>query len=72
MSSAFTKESDDQWLHDIPPTMNALILFLMRENNGIRIYEKRTYTTSEGIEVHEMNNGFSYALDKDSKWYVVE
>jgi len=40
MSSAFVKESDDQWLHDIPPTMNALINYLTRENNGIRVYEK--------------------------------
>ncbi len=72
MSRAFAKEEDGQWVHDIPPTMNALILYLMRENNGVRIYEKRSYTTPDGLQVHEMNNGLCYALDKDSKWYIVD
>lgn len=72
MSSAFTKETDDQWLHDIQPTMQALILYLTRENNGIEVYEKRHYTNAAGIKVHEMNNGLLYAIDADSKWYVVE
>ena len=41
MSQAFVKESDEQWLHEIPPTMAALLLYLRRENNGVRVYEKR-------------------------------
>ncbi len=72
MSSAFVKESDDQWLHDIAPTMAALIQYLVRENNGVRVYEKSNYMTPEGIAAHEMSNGFSYALDENSKWYIVE
>ncbi|MEJ7912567.1 MAG: hypothetical protein WKF70_05385 [Chitinophagaceae bacterium] len=44
MSQAFVKESDDQWLHDISPTLNALIVYLTRENNGIRVYEKEVIT----------------------------
>ncbi len=40
MSQAFVKEGDEQWLHEIQPTMNALIVYLTRENNGIRVYAK--------------------------------
>ena len=72
MSQAFTKESDDQWLHDISPTMNALILYLTRENNDIGVYEKRSYLNENGITVHEMNNGYSYAIDANSKWFIYE
>jgi hypothetical protein len=70
MSQAFVKESDDQWLHDIPPTMNALILYLTRENNGIRVYEIKFYTKHDK-EVHAMSNGFSYAIDEKSTWYAL-
>ena len=28
MSQAFVKESDEQWLHDVTPTLNALIVYL--------------------------------------------
>jgi len=70
MSQAFVKESDDQWLHDIGPSMNALILFLTRENNGIRVYEKES-SIKDGNEVHLMSNGLSYAKDDAGKWYVV-
>ena len=70
MSQAFVKESDDQWLHDIGPGMNALILFLTRENNGIRVYEKES-SIKDGKEVHLMSNGLSYAKDDAGKWYVV-
>jgi hypothetical protein len=72
MSQAFVKESDEQWLHDIQPTMNALIVYLTRENNGIRVYEKKTYTDKKtGREVHEMSNGLGYAKDDQGKWYMV-
>jgi len=73
MSQAFVKESDDQWLHEISPTMNALVNYLSRENNGIRVYEKEGFISpEEGREIHTMSNGLSYAVDKDNKWYVVE
>jgi hypothetical protein len=72
MSQAFVKESDEQWLHEIAPTMQALTLFLTRENNGIRVYEKRTYLdTKTGLEAHEMSNGFSYAKGDDGKWMML-
>ena len=73
MSQAFIKESDDQWLHDIPPTMNALIIYLTRENNGITVYEKKNHVHPDtGKEVHEMSNGIAYSIDNQSKWYVVD
>ena len=72
MSQAFVKESEEQWLHDVPPTLKALIIYLTRENNGIRVYEQKKYVDAKtGKEVHLMSNGLSYATDKDSKWYVV-
>ncbi len=71
MSQAFVKESDDQWLGDIPPTMAALIAYLSRENNGVRVYEKRSYTNpANGKTVHEMSNGSHYSIDEDSRWYI--
>jgi len=71
MSQAFVKESDEQWLHEIPPTMQALINYLTRENNGIRVYEQKAYKGDKGKEVHVMSNGLSYSTDDDSKWYIV-
>lgn len=71
MSQAFVKESDDQWLHDIPPTMTALVNYLTRENNGIRVYEKSTFADKQtGRSVYVMSNGLSYAVDADNRWYI--
>ncbi len=43
MSSAFVRESDEQWLHEVGPGLNSLIVYLTRENGGIRVYEKKEY-----------------------------
>lgn len=67
MSQAFVREGDDQWLSDIPPTMNALINFLTRENNGIRVYEKEAVKDADGREVFRMSNGLSYVRE-DNRW----
>ena len=72
MSSAFVKESEEQWLHDIPPTLTALIVYLTRENNGVRVYEQRTITGANGKEIHIMSNGLRYAIDKDNKWFIAD
>jgi len=66
------RESDDQWLSDVSPTIHALILFLTRENNGARVYEKSRFTDDTGREIHAMSNGQSYAKDKDGKWEVIQ
>ena len=69
MSHAFVKEEDDQWLHDIPGTLTALINYLTRENNGIRVYEKNKII-KDGKELHEMSNGLNYSKDEQGKWQI--
>lgn len=71
MSQAFVRESDDQWLSDIAPTMNALVAFLTRENNGIRVYELRQTVNDKGDTVHVMSNGLSYFKDGQGKWQML-
>jgi len=72
MGQAFVKEEDPQWLHDVPPTLNALINYLTGENNGIRVYEQKMYFhTKEKRDVHQMSNGLNYAKDDEGKWYIV-
>ena len=72
MSQAFVKESDEMLLQDVSPSITALIMYLTRENNGIRVYEKKRVKDSENNrEVHVMSNGLSYAKDENSKWYVI-
>ena len=72
MSQAFVKEEDPQWLHEIPGTMHALINYLTRENNGVRVYERKTYFNDKlNKEVHAMSNGLEYSKDNDGKWCIV-
>jgi hypothetical protein len=71
MSQAFIREGDDQWLSDIDPTMNALINFLTRENNGIRVYEKEANKDSVGRLIHLMSNGMTYTKDEKGRWMVI-
>ena len=69
MSQAFVKEEDDQWLHEIPGTITALLNYLTRENNGIRVYEKNKQIKN-GVEIYTMSNGLSYFKNADGKWQV--
>jgi hypothetical protein len=72
LSQAFVRENEEQWLHDVAPTMNALIVYLTRENNGVRVYEQKTMVDKKtGKEVHQMSNGLSYSKDEEGKWQVV-
>ncbi len=72
MSQAFVRDSDEQWLHDVAPTINALIIYLTRENNGVRVYEKRSFLSPKhNREVHEMSNGLSYVKDDHGQWFVI-
>lgn len=72
MSQAFVKENDEMLLQDVSPSITALMIYLTRENNGIRVYEKHHVKDNEhNREVHVMSNGLSYAKDKDSKWYII-
>ena len=71
MSQAFMREGEDQWLTDIAPTIQSLSMFLTKENNGIRVYERKQLKNQDGRAVHEMSNGLTYGKDKDGKWEVV-
>ena len=73
MSQAFVKESVGAWLHDVAPSLSALIVYLTRENNGIRVYEKNVYYSQKHkSEVHVMSNGLGYAKDNDNRWFIAE
>ncbi len=72
MSQAFVKENEEQLLHDLPPSVTALIFYLTRENKGIRVYEKKMVKDLEtGKEIHIMSNGLSYSKDEKGKWFVI-
>ena len=72
MSQAFVKESEEQWLHEVLPTLPALIMYLTRENNSIRVYEqKRIIDPKSGSEVYVMSNGLSYSKDEHGTWFVM-
>jgi hypothetical protein len=60
-------------LHDVAPALSALILYLTKENNGIRVYEKKNYySVKHKREVHLMSTGFTYAKDDNGKGYIAE
>jgi hypothetical protein len=72
MSQAFVKENEEMLLQDVPPSVTALTIYLTRENNGIRVYEKKMVKNPEnGREVHVMSNGMSYSKDDHSRWYML-
>ena len=72
MSGAFVREEDAQWLHDVQPTIAALIDYLTRDNNGVRVYERHRYFhPKDGREVVRTSNGMDYAKDADGRWEIV-
>ncbi len=71
MSQAFVRESEEQWLHEVPASLSALIVYLTRENNGISVYEKNTRFDKDGRATHLMSNGLAYAIDSQGKWEIV-
>jgi hypothetical protein len=50
MSQAFVRESEEQWLHEVGPSLSALLIYLTRENNGIR-YMKKIITSAGNTTV---------------------
>jgi len=55
------------------PTLTALIQYLTRENNGIRVYEKRNaFSEKLNRQVYYMSNGFGYAKDDNGVWYIAD
>ena len=72
MSQAFVKENDDMLLQDVLPSVTALIIYLTRENNGVRVYEKHRVKDPEyNRVVHVMSNRLSYARDENEKWHII-
>ncbi len=72
MSGAFVKEEDGQWLHDVQPTIAALVDYLTRDNNGVRVYERRRFFhPNDGREVVSMSNGMDYTKDGEGRWEIV-
>jgi hypothetical protein len=72
MSQAFVREGDDMWLSDVSPSVNALLMFLTRENGAVRVYEIKTIIESSGRELHVMSNGLSYAKDVNGRWEAIQ
>ncbi len=70
MSQAFVKEEDGQWLHDIPPTLPALINYLTSENNGVRVYLIKTSFNKDNRELHHMSNGLDYFVNDQRQWSI--
>ena len=71
MSSAFVREGDDQWLHEIAPSIEALINYLSRENGGLPIAVKKIELNPENEQVHTMSDGFSY-LVRNNVWVCLD
>jgi GTP cyclohydrolase II len=72
MSSAFVRESDEQRLNEVSPTLSALMVYLRRENGGMTVREiKSYYSDKHKRDVYEMSDGLAYARDDDSKWYII-
>ena len=72
MSQAFVRETDDQWLNEVGPSLRALTGFLTKENGGVRVYEQRNFVDDNGREIFVMSNGLSYSKNEKSEWYVVD
>jgi hypothetical protein len=70
MSQAFVKEDEPQWLHEIPPTMTALVNYLTRENNGVRVYEVKTTISKRSRQLHRMSNGLDYFINDQNQWEI--
>jgi hypothetical protein len=68
MSRAFIKEGDDQWLPDVAPTLTALLHYLTRQNNGVRVYLKKETTDASGRTQYAMSDGLTYSVGPDGKW----
>ena len=72
MSSAFVRESDEQRLNEVSPSLSALLLYLRRENGGVNIRETKSYYSQKhGRDIYEMSDGLTYAKNDESKWYII-
>jgi hypothetical protein len=71
MSQAFVRENDDNgMLHQIEPTLAALLKYLQVENNGQRVFVTREEKKND-VDIWVMSNGFSYFINKDNNWEMI-
>ncbi|MDQ2863889.1 MAG: hypothetical protein M3R50_09630 [Bacteroidota bacterium] len=55
-------------MHEIAPTIHVLIIYLTKENNGVKVYEQNNYPDAKsGKIIHVMGNWLSYVTDEESK-----
>lgn len=70
MSQAFVRESDDNGLlHQVKPTIPALVNYVKSENNRMPVFVKQI-TKVKGIEVILLSNGFSYLINDANNWEI--
>jgi hypothetical protein len=60
------------WLHEVAPTLEALMHYLSRENSGLRITEKSSYLDpATQSQVYKMSDGFSYTV-RNNTWVSLD
>lgn len=69
MSQAFVKEGEEPMLNEVLPSVNGLIVYLTRQNNGIPVREIRQFE-EDGILIYEMSNGLSYYKNDENQWQM--
>jgi hypothetical protein len=68
MSQAFVKESDNsRLLHQIKPTIPALVNYIKSENSYTPVFVKQINKIM-GTDVVDMSNGLSYFINSDNIW----
>lgn len=70
MSQAFVREGEEPQLNEIMPTLQALIMYLSRQNNGIPVRVEKTYEENDR-EIFQMSNGMSYGKNSENQWEIV-
>ena len=69
MSQAFVREGEEPMLNEVMPSLNGLIVYLTRQNNGIPVREEKQYEENGKI-IHSMSNGLTYFKNDDNQWQM--
>lgn len=69
MSQAFVKEGEEPMLSEVLPTLQGLIVYLTRQNNGIAVRVEKEFA-EEGRTVYQMSNGLSYFKNDENQWQM--
>lgn len=72
MTQSILLQEKKQIIQETLPTFNHLLDYLTEKNNGIPVYEIKSYIHPKlRTEVSALSNGLSYAYSDDGKWFVV-